>query len=96
MGKDFDHNGVSNDKMFCYCNFSQNRSITPISIIDASKSQLQKLSDNAVIITKDDFSDYIINHPTEFNYDNFRKIFDVIVEIVNDDESNTKKLKGVK
>lgn len=91
MGKDFNQHGLSEDKMFCFQNYSTNRSITPISIIDGSNNHLQKLSDESLVITKDDFADYIINHPKEFNYDNFTKIFDVISEIVNNDDALNRK-----
>lgn len=91
MGKDFNSHGLSNDNMFCFQNYSKNQSITPISIIDGSNDHLQKLSDDSLVITKDDFADYIINHPKEFNYDNFIKIFEIIAEIVNDDDSISKK-----
>ena len=90
MGKDFNSYGLSNDNLFCFQNFPRNKSITPISIIDGSNEHLQKLSDSSLVITKDNFADYIINHPTEFNYDNFKKIFDVISEIANDDDNISK------
>lgn len=92
MGKDFNQHGLSHDNKYCFQNFSKNRSITPISIIDGSNDHLQRLTDDACSITKDDFADYVISHPDEFNFENFRKIFDVISEIVADDhnQSDTK------
>ncbi len=84
MGKDFNKYGLSNDGKWCFQGFARNSSITPISIIDASNVHMQKLCDDADIISKDDFADYVINHPNEFNFDNFLKIFNVIVEIDND------------
>lgn len=34
-----------------------------------------------MIITKDDFADYVINYPEEFCFENFIKIYDVICTI---------------
>jgi hypothetical protein len=45
---------------------------------------MQKLTDEAQVISKDDFADYVINHPEEFDFYNFKKIFDVIVSIDKD------------
>ena len=59
MGKDFNQHGLSYDNKYCFHNFSRNRSITPISIIDSSNDHLQKLMDDASAITKDDFADYV-------------------------------------
>lgn len=84
MGKDFNQHGLSNDGKWCFQGYNMNRSITPISIIDGANTHMQKLYDDSNIITKDDFADYVINHPKEFDFENFRKIFDVIVEIDND------------
>lgn len=84
MAKDFNEFGVSADGHLFFQNFSKNTSLTPISIIDSSNKHLQKLDGDARIISKDDFVDYVINHPTEFNFDNFKKIFDVISAIITD------------
>lgn len=59
-------------------------SVDPIKIIDASDKHMNKLQQNSSTITKDDFADYVINHPEEFIFDNFRKIYDVIVQIAED------------
>ena len=53
-------------------------------IIDSSSKHMQKLTDKAQVISKDDFADYVINHPDEFDFSNFKKIFDVIVSIDQD------------
>ena len=84
MAKHFNEFGVSADGHLFFQNFSKNTSLTPISIIDSSNKHLQKLDGDARIISKDDFVDYVINHPTEFNFDNFKKIFDVISAIITD------------
>jgi hypothetical protein len=84
MGKDFNSHGLSNDGNWCYQNYERNQSITPIMIIDSSSKHMQKLTDEAQVISKDDFADYVINHPDEFDFSNFKKIFDVIVSIDQD------------
>lgn len=86
MGKDFNQYGLSNDNKYCFQNFSKNNSITPISIIDSSNDHLQNLAEDARSITKDDFADYVISHPEEFNFENFKKIFNVISEIISDED----------
>lgn len=92
MGKDFDSYGLSNDGNWCFQNFSKNQSITPIMIIDGSNTHIQKLNKDAKIITKDDFADYVINHPSEFDFVNFKKIFDVIVDIDDEVQSNSQEV----
>lgn len=81
MAKDFNEYGVSSDGHWIFQNFSRNSSLTHISIIDSANRHLQKHDGEAKIISKDDFADYVINHPDEFNFENFRKIFDVISAI---------------
>lgn len=87
LGKDFNKYGISNDNHWVFQDFQKNTSVTPISIIDKNCKHLQKMSDDALIISKDDFADYVINHPTEFNFSNFKKIFDVICSIIADTEA---------
>lgn len=84
MGKDFNSHGLSNDGNWCFQNYENNHSITPITIIDSACRHMQKLTDSARIISKDNFVEYVINHPEKFNFANFRKIFDVIVSIDKD------------
>ncbi len=84
MGKDFNSHGLSHDGNWCYQNYARNQSVTPLTIIDSSSRHMQKLTDEAQIISKDDFADYVINHPGEFDFSNFKKIFDVIVSIDTD------------
>lgn len=81
MAKDFNEYGVSSDGHWIFQNFSRNSSFTHISIIDSANRHLQKHDGEAKIISKVDFADYVINHPDEFNFENFRKIFDVISAI---------------
>lgn len=84
LGGDFDLFGVSNDKNWIFHGFQKNNSITPISIVDSSNKHIARLNEEAKMITKDDFADYVVNHPGEFNFENFRKIFVVISEIISD------------
>lgn len=87
MTKDFDKFGVSSDGHWIFQNFSKNSSLTSISIIDSANKHLQQVNEGAQIISKDDFADYVISHPAEFNFDNFKKIFDVISDIITDANS---------
>lgn len=82
MGKDFNEYGVSNDGKYCFQGWSRNNSIKPISIIDGANKHLQQISDGAKIATKDQFAEYVINHPNEFNFDNFINIYELILKIV--------------
>lgn len=86
MGKDFNNYGVSSDGHWIFQNFGKNKSMTPISIIDAANKHLQAYDGEAKIISKDDFADYVVNHPEEFDFSNFRQIFDVICNIIKDTE----------
>lgn len=84
LGKDFNEYGISSDGHWIFQNYSKNKSITPISIIDSSCKHLQRHDAEAKIISKDDFVDYIANHPEEFTFSNFRLIYNVICDILND------------
>lgn len=84
LGGDFNIFGISDDKNWIFQGYQKNNSITPISIVDKSNKHIAELNEQAKMITKDDFADYIVNHPEEFNFENFRKIFEVIKEIVSD------------
>ena len=88
MGKDFDKFGKSSDGNWFFVGFPNNNSITPLSIIDSSKKQMNKINDNARIISKNDFADYVMEHPDKFDFTNFKKIFDVICEINADSNNN--------
>ena len=84
MGMDFNDFGASNDGMWIFQNRERNTSLTPLSIIDGSCKHLQRLSKDARVATKDQFAEYVCNHADEFNFENFRKIYDVICEIYQD------------
>lgn len=88
MGKDFDKFGKSSDGNWFFVGFPNNNAITPLSIIDSSKKQMNKINDNAKIISKNDFADYVMEHPDKFDFSNFKKIFDVICEINADSNNN--------
>lgn len=88
MGNDFNGFGISNDMNWAFHNFAQNNSISDISIIDRSNKHLQQMTADAKMITKNDYADYINEHRGEFNFDNFKLIFDVICNIINDANLN--------
>ena len=88
MGKDFDDLGKTSDGNWLFVDFNKNTSITPISIIDGSKKQMKKINANAQIISKYNFAEYVTQNPDKFDFTNFRKIFDAICEIYNDNKIN--------
>lgn len=88
MGDDFNTYGISSDGNWVYKDFEKNSSITALSIIDKNCKHLQKISDSSQIITKDDFASYVIEHPDDFNFSNFQKIFDIIKSIDDDTHSS--------
>lgn len=81
MGMDFNDFGASTDGMWIFQNREKNSSLTSLSIIDGSNKHLQRLSKDARAATKDDFAEYVCSHVSDFNFENFRKIYDVIYEI---------------
>lgn len=88
MGNDFDAYGQSSDGNFSY-HFKQGyQCIPPLQIIDSSNSKIQKKNANAQMITKDDFADYVTNHREEFSFENFKLIYNVICEIINNHRQN--------
>lgn len=88
MGDDFNAFGISNDMNWVFQNFAQNNNITDISIIDRSNSHLQQMTADAQMITKNDYVDYINEHRQDFNFENFRQIYEVICSIISDSTPN--------
>jgi predicted ATPase len=88
LAKDFNKYGVSADKKWIIQNYQKNNSITPITIIDSQYKHLQQACDNARIASKDTFADYVAKHPEKFDFSNFKKIYDVIVEIKREASKN--------
>ena len=86
MKNDFDKYGTSNDGSWSFKGFTKNNSLTDISIIDANSNHLEQKKDGAKIITKEDFAEYVQQHTSEFNFQNFKKIFEILIEIDNDIE----------
>ena len=84
LGRDFNKFGQSSDENWFFEGFSKNKAITPISIIDSSNKHISALNAEAKIISKEDFADYVVNHPEEFDFENFRLIFEVIRDIVTE------------
>lgn len=87
MGKDFNEFGISSDGHWIFQNFQENKSISAITIIDRSNKHLQRCDAEASIISKDDFAEYVINHPEEFDFSNFKLIYDIICDIIRDSEN---------
>lgn len=90
MGEDFDEYGKSVCGTLIIPGFSKNESMTPIRIIDSSFDKLCDLCDGAKIITKDAFANYVISHPSEFDFHNFELIFSVIKQIAEHSEPSGK------
>lgn len=86
MGKDFNEFGQSMDGHWVFQDFAKNRSMTELSIVDSSNKHLQRMDNAARIISKDDFADYVVNHPEKFDFKNFKQIYDVISNIIVDTE----------
>lgn len=87
MAKDFNKFGISSDQQWIFQNFERNNSLTPISIIDGSNRHLQRSDDNAKIISKDQFADFVTSHPDSFDFSNFEKIYEVICTIISEVEN---------
>ena len=87
MVKDFNKFGISSDQQWIFQNFERNNSLTPISIIDGSNKHLQRSDDNAKIISKDQFADFVTSHPDSFDFSNFEKIYEVICTIISEVEN---------
>lgn len=85
MGDDFTQFGVSNDNLWIFQNYEKNNGITPISIIDSDNKHLQRIHNDAKIISKNDFAVYVEQNPEKFDFTNFKKLFDLIKQIQNDE-----------
>lgn len=82
MGNDFDKFGTSNDKDWSIHNFAKNEALTPISIIDRNYKNLERKSDKAEMATKIEFANYVKANPSQFDFSNFKNIYEIIKEIV--------------
>lgn len=83
---DFDKFGKSLDGNWVFKDFQSNNSVKRKIIDNSQGNHLQKIKDFAekFICSKDDFADYVMNHPEEFDFSNFQKIYDVVVDIMKD------------
>jgi len=81
MGEDFKELGVSYDGHWIIPNKEKNTEMTPDFIIDRGYKHLSKIKTEAKMATKNEFADYVCEHPTEFCYTNFAKIFSIVKQI---------------
>lgn len=81
---DFDKYGTSYDKCWSIKNYTKNNNSNPLRIIDKNDRNLEQKSDDAKIISKDEFSNYVIAHPEKYNVDNFAQIYNLIKRIVDE------------
>lgn len=73
QGKDFDKYGTSLDKNLFYSGFSH-RNILPYQIVDAGCKHIEKISDEKALCSKNDFAEYVLTHPNEFDFKNFKLV----------------------
>lgn len=81
---DFDKYGTSYDKCWSIKNYTKNNNSNPLRIIDKNDRNLEQKSDDAKIISKDEFANYVIAHPEKYNVDNFAQIYNLIKRIVDE------------
>lgn len=81
LGSDFNEFGRSEDGTWFFHNWKRNTNIKPYSVIDRSCIHLQEMDHGARIASKDDFANYVMNHPEEFDFHNFINIYNLINEI---------------
>ena len=81
MGDDFDDYGKSLDEFFYFDGWKMNNAKTSYMIIDSSNNHLKVLSPQAKCISKSQFADFVESNPKQFNFQNFRHIYDLIYEI---------------
>lgn len=79
---DFDKYGTSIDGGWSINNYSKGGLDSVI--IDRNMKRLEQKSDGAKIATKDEFAEFVIANPEKFNLNNFKKIYNVISQIVGD------------
>lgn len=81
---DFDKYGTSYDKCWSIKNYTKNNNSNPLRIIDKNDRNLEQKSDDAKIISKNEFANYVIAHPEKYNVDNFAQIYNLIKKIVDE------------
>lgn len=81
QGKDFDKYGTSLDKNLFYSGFSH-RNILPYQIVDAGCKHIEKISDEKALCSKNDFAEYVLTHPNEFDFKNFKLVYELIYKII--------------
>lgn len=92
LGNEFNKFGKSNDSKFTTKKGGSGSNSSQSDIAIFESCDLRPIDDMALVATKNEFAEYVKNNTTEFNFENFRKIFDLIAEIVenaNNSSNNT-------
>ena len=92
MGKDFDSFGHNYD-LGLFCERKDLCGENKINIIEGSQGErIYKLSDEGnqtnYALPKSQFVDYVIAHPSEFNFENFVPLFELIKTIIDEETKN--------
>lgn len=78
---DFDKFGTSYDGCWSIKDYAKNTNNNALRIVDKNLRGLERKSDAAQIISKDEFANYVAEHPDCFDVANFAKIYDLIKRI---------------
>lgn len=90
LGKEFNELGISNDNLF-FAQGWRKKPKSDIVLFSSNDDVLQMLCENAKnkLASKDDFAEYVVKNSSEFNFENFRKIFDLIKEIYDENKNRS-------
>lgn len=90
LGKEFNKLGISNDNLF-FAQGWRKKPKSDIVLFSSNDDVLQVLCENAKnkLASKDDFAEYVVKNSSEFNFENFRKIFDLIKEIYDENKNRS-------
>ncbi|MDA3046972.1 hypothetical protein OFO10_07350 [Campylobacter sp. VBCF_06 NA8] len=88
LGVDFDKIGKSSDGKFIVKGADKNPISDYNELFSTDNNKLQAISDNARLASKNEFAEYVMANSSEFNFENFRKIFDLISEIYKNFRNN--------
>ena len=81
LGSDFNEHGVSKDGNYFFEGYARNNNIWRYSIIDEANKHLNRLTANRTCASKDDYANYVSKNPKKFNFENFKKIYEILKEI---------------